>query len=243
MKSIFTILLFFTVSSFSFAQLTLSTMDTIITTDDAIDESGLDYGAVLLTNTTSDSIEIAVTLERECFAEGDQTAIAVCMGDLCFFPTSTTKTWGDDLNSDPIYKLAPGVPDDALKFTPSEADTFTSTWNVIFFDRHNPDTNVALHVTVGDGVCFNTSVTEFVHEIGKAFPNPAIDRITIPYTHDANDAQLIVFNALGIRMDAVQIDQYAGQVDLDVSQYTDGIYFYYLVDEKGGQSRMLSFVK
>ncbi len=200
----------------------------------------LEYGDVLITNTDSENVEVAVRLEVECYEEGDITKIQICIGTLCFFPTDEETVWGDD-GGDPILVLEPDTPSDALKFSPIPVGEVGSSWNVVFYDRNDPANSATLNVKIA--ACTPVSTKEIVHEVGAAFPNPAKDIITIPYQHDAENAQLQVFNTLGVLVQSAVLDRYNGQLDLDVSALHEGLYFYYIIDEKGGQSQVLSFVK
>ena len=236
MKSIFTFLFlaFFTLSVSQ--DLSLDVEELVLELDGHIE-----YGDVLLTNTGTDSLEIAVRLERECYMDGDVTQIQVCIGVLCFFPVEHTTTWGDS-GGDPILVLAPNEPSDALKFQPGPIGDLGSRWNVVFYDRNNPDNNATLVVSITEE-CTPASTRDFAYEVGEAFPNPAENFITIPYVFDTNEAQLLVFNTIGVQLETVNLDRLNRQVEIDVENYLDGIYFYYISDGKGGQSQMRSFVK
>ncbi len=234
MKSLFTFLLLLCFVS-SNAQLELSSnqMD-LAELDDYIN-----YGDLTLSNLSGEAIDIALRLESDCYMDGDNTAIQICIGAACFFSVSETTTWGD--TGEIILTLTPNGSSDQFKFTPSPAGTFGSSWNLVFYDRNDPTNSTTLVVNIAE--CMATSTVDFVHEVGKAFPNPADDFIQIPYTHDADDAQLLVYNTVGMKMESVTLDQQNNQVELNVADYTSGIYFYHITDGNGGFSPMLSFVK
>ncbi len=234
MKSLFTFL-FLAFFSLSFAQnLSLDVESVHLELDGHIE-----YGDVLLTNTGTESIAVAVRLERVCYMADDVTKIQVCVGALCYFPTDQTTTWGS--TGDTILLLEPNMPSDALKFTPGPIGTLGSSWNIVFYDRNNTADSTVLEVTIDN--CIPTGVNDFEHEVGAAYPNPAGDFITIPYEFEANEASLLIYNAVGTHLESVVLDRNHGQVQVDVKDYIPGVYFYYISDGKGGQSRMLSFIK
>lgn len=61
----------------------------------------------------------------------------------------------------------------------------------------------------------------------NAFPNPASNCITLPYTlHPGNKATLKVFSADGRLMDQKEINAVFNSIQLNVDNYPPGLYFY-----------------
>ena len=242
MKSLFTFLLSCLMVFAMHAQdLTLNI------TEITLDSAGhISYGDVTITNNSNDPIELALRLERVCLNNGDETHIQICMGVSCFFGVNTTTTWGDDTSQNPLYVLQPGETyNDFLKLTISPQGAFASEWDIVAFDRNNPETKATLKVIIDDDTlesCTPTGTDDFAYTIGKAYPNPATAFINIPYAVEANDAQLHIYNTLGVLVKRVAINAQESSVAVPVADLADGVYFYYITDGKD-QSKMMSFVK
>ncbi len=236
MKSFFTFLL---LSCFLFTNAQNLELSSYEMNLDNLDDY-INYGDLTLSNFSSDEIEIAIRLESECYVDGDNTAIQICIGASCFLSVSETTTWGETGSA--VLTLGANEATDQIKFTPLPVGTHGSSWNLVLFDRNNPDRSVTLVVNIAECTDLVNTI-DYVHEVGEAFPNPASDFIQIPYQHDAADAQLLVYNTVGVRMESIVLDQYNNQVELNVADYTNGIYFYHIMDSDGGLSPILSFVK
>ena len=239
MKSLFTFLLLASFSFLNAQDLTIAPANIAL----AGDGEYIDYGTTVLTNNGTSTIELAVRLESVCYNENDQTGISICIDQACFLPVTETTSWGTTGNA--LLTLAPGESSDVLKFSPSN-EMFGSRWNVVFYERTNEDNFTALTVEIGtvdEADCMITSTNNFAYEIGKAFPNPVTaDVINIAYQIDANDAQLDIYNALGMRVESVAVSAQSESVTVDVANYSNGVYFYQITDGKK-QSKMLSFVR
>ncbi len=240
MKSIFT-LLFATLFAFTTVaqDLSLNTESMVLTATGAFE-----LGEVTLTNNSSAAIEIAVRLERVCLASLDETKIQICVGTLCFAAVNSTTTWGVD-NATAFVTLEPGASDDQFSFHQLPYGSHESEWNIVFFDRNNPATAATLNISIEDPAleaCTPTSTTDFDYNIGKAFPNPALDVINISYDIDVNEANLNIYNSTGKLVETVVVSPQAESVAVNVADYVNGVYFYNVTDGKG-QSKMMSFLK
>jgi len=200
----------------------------------------IDYEELTLTNIGNETIEVAITLDPTCYIDGDDTEIQICISSSCFFGVSEQTTWGDEGVA--LVQLGAGESVDSIKFTPfTTAASTGSEWDLIFYDRNNPTNSTLVHVKVGD--CSPVSTLDFDHEVGAAYPNPVNNKITIPYQHDAAAAQIVIYNTLGVQLTSVALSQQAGEETIDVADFNRGMYYYYILDDEGNQSRARSFVK
>ncbi|MFK7810471.1 MAG: T9SS type A sorting domain-containing protein [Saprospiraceae bacterium] len=241
MKSLFTLLLLALMITSGFAQ-DLSLSETAMTIGSAEEIKNGDL--VLTNNSTTESVEVAIRLERVCLNDADETEIQVCIGVLCFSSTNATTTWGEDSGT-AFMTLEPGQTDDQFAFKALPAGAHESEWNLVLFDRNNPSNEVAVNIKIEGGNllgCINTSTTDFNYEIGKAYPNPASESINIPYQIDANDANLNIYTSTGQLVKSVAVTPQAEQAEVNISEFVSGVYFYNITDGKE-QSKMMSFVK
>ncbi len=239
MRYLFTLLLLMTFSFLSAQDLTLNITEAQLAAGEY-----LDYGEVIITNNGTSSVELAFRLEQVCWVDGDGTEIQVCVGALCFIAVHETTTWGAD-EPTALLVLEPGESSDILKFQALPIGNHESEWNLVVFDRNNPDNSATLNVTFVDDLlesCVATSTTDFAYEIGRAFPNPATEIINIPYEVEANNAQLLIYNAVGQQVQSVEVDPQNESVNVDVSELSQGVYYYHITDGTD-LSKMLSFVK
>lgn len=235
MKTIFTFILLSS-CTLCFAQ------DLSINIEEITIEIGeyVDFGEITMSNNGTDTMEVALTLDPVCYIDGDDTEVQICFGVYCFGNVKTTTTWGE--KDEVILQLAPGEQSTEFKFTPTASSAGIGTeWTATFFDRNNSDDNATLHITVGE--CMSVSTNDIAHTVGIAHPNPASDFITIPYQHEANAAQLLIFNGVGQLQETIALDRFSGEALVDVAAYLEGIYFYHILGEEGGLSKTLSFVR
>jgi len=205
---------------------------------------GFELEEVTLTNNSSETIEVAVRLERVCLTSLDPTKIQICIGTLCFAPVNVTTTWGQD-NATAFITIEPGASDGSFSFHQLPHGDHESEWNLVLYDRNNPATSATLNVKIEDATlesCIATGTNDFDYSIGKAFPNPALDIINISYDIDVNEANLNIYNSTGMLVETVVVNPQAETVAINVADYVNGVYFYNVTDGKG-QSKMMSFVK
>lgn len=246
MKSIFTL----TMALFLFINISAQDLSYNMIEIEITETGLIDYGDLVLTNNSAEDIEIAVTMERICLNGDDNvTVMQFCIGTaLCFQPVNETTTWGQ--NEPEAFLIIPaGQSDNSFAFKPFPPNGTTiehgSEWNLVAYDRNNPDTKATINVVVMDTdltACTPASVTDFNYQIGKAYPNPAFEFINIPYQIDANEANLNIYTSTGTLVKTVAVSPHAEQVEVNVADFTSGIYFYNITDGKE-QSKMMSFMR
>ncbi|MFK7810470.1 MAG: T9SS type A sorting domain-containing protein [Saprospiraceae bacterium] len=245
MKSLITIL-FFSIAVFNCTAQSLSLNMTEIS---VLPSDGISAGDLTLTNDSGNAIEIAVRLEKVCRNGGDNvTAIQICIESLCFDVVNETTVWGD-VAPTAYLTLGPNESNSSFSFKQNPSNTSVadkSEWNLVLFDRNNPDDLASVNVKiVGNGLTecdISTSTTDYNYEIGRAYPNPAFETINIPYQIDANEADLNIYTSTGILVKTVMVSPQAEQVEVNVADFTSGIYFYNITDGKE-QSKMMSFMR
>jgi Secretion system C-terminal sorting domain len=235
MKSIFTLLF-----SISFSLIYAQSLSLNVSELSVLSTEGVHAGDVIITNTSNSDVTLNTTLDRICLNAGDATKIQICFGDLCFLATNDpTKTWTS------VAVIPPGGTLENFKLVLDPPGTYASEWDVHFINKDDATDFVTLNVTIGEGElteCTPTSTKDFAYTIGKASPNPAAEVINIEYQMDANDAQLNIYNTMGMLVEAVAVSPSATSVAVDVASYASGVYFYNITNGKD-QSKMMSFVK
>ena len=64
-------------------------------------------------------------------------------------------------------------------------------------------------------------------ELGKAFPNPTSEIITIPYKLNGNTtSQIHIYDAAGHLYTTIPVGPHFNEIKLDVSEYPSGVYLY-----------------
>lgn len=194
----------------------------------------IEFGELILTNNGAADLEIAMSLEKVCYVEGDLSKVQMCIDQLCFVPTNENITYGE---SDPLFILGTGENFELCKFAPVPAGEHGSKWRIVFFDRNNPDNNTAVDVDMGE--CITTGIADFDESIiGNAFPNPSSDVINIPYEVDSENAELYIYSNIGKLMKTVTLEKGSHTQELSIKNFSEGTYFYYIVD---GNNRSLTY--
>jgi len=96
-----------------------------------------------------------------------------------------------------------------------------------FFDKYNPTDSVAFVVKyiAGSGVGINEVAPKA--EVSNLYPNPAKNYVSINYDlKGATQARLEIRNILGSVVKVVEINETKGTIRVDVSDLTNGVYFY-----------------
>lgn len=163
--------------------------------------------------------------------------LQVCYGTNCF--TADDNTSGAQTNSGSVA-LSGGQIDSTFKVAPF---TFTwgtgdsARWRVTVFNLSNPNDSSSAVITWKEGV---TSVEVISKEDVQvsAYPNPVSDLLTIDYNLKGwevnSKAQIEIFDVVGRKKDQFNLVKAKGQLKLDVSDFTSGVYFYTI--NVGGQS-------
>jgi hypothetical protein len=81
--------------------------------------------------------------------------------------------------------------------------------------------NIEVYATQG-----NFSADEMVVSTQSPYPNPASMTVSIPYTLDGKSAEMRIYDSRGILMDKKTLDPDAEWIDINVSNYSPGIYIY-----------------
>ena len=200
----------------------------------------MDYQTISLINNGSSTIEIAGTVDPICYDSSDDTEITVCLGEKCYFPTSTTKTWGTS-GTAPIT-LGPGESTGAIKLTPSvSSNNLGTVWNLHLFDRN--DTTNIVTITLNVDQCTTSNKNETIQTLGNAYPNPAAGFVKIPLLANNKSESIHIFNSLGKLIEEVDVTSYVSEYKLMTTTYVEGQYYYNIIDKEGRKSKVLSFTK
>jgi|GEM_PF-4209228 len=207
----------------------------------------IDYGSLFISSSSDADVELGVTLTPECYVPGDFTSIQICMGDLCFAPVNEETTWASASQDAALAIIPAGQSWSDFKFDPFSDDTNSSAWIVTFFDRNNPDDNVAIELTVGSlAACsaLNINEAETESSVGHAYPNPVTESVTIPFSNLRSDnASVVVYNSIGAIKETIIIEEINGEVILNTSEYANGVYFYQIIEQNGTVTPGHSFIK
>jgi hypothetical protein len=174
-----------------------------------------------VTNTTGSDLQIKA---KKVIQEGDtlaNTSNYFCWG-ACFPPfvyesgevlVAAGQTT-DEFTGDYEPKTVPGK------------SMITYVWWV----ADNPSDSVAVQVE------FNASPANIIEQesvISRAYPNPATDNVTFDYSlsGNASDSYIVISNILGARVMEIPVTDNEGSVRMNVSELTEGVYFYSLVSE------------
>jgi hypothetical protein len=68
-------------------------------------------------------------------------------------------------------------------------------------------------------------------EMEAPFPNPAKTSINIPYSLTTDSGDIIIYNSQGQIIEQLKIDKNFENVNLDITSYTNGVYFYHISSE------------
>lgn len=103
-----------------------------------------------------------------------------------------------------------------------------------FFNDADYNDSIALVVKyiAGSGVGIDNS--DPVVTLSNLYPNPASNKVSINYNlNGANNARMEIRNILGSVVKIQEINETSGQINIDVSDLTNGVYFYsFIVNEQ-----------
>lgn len=104
---------------------------------------------------------------------------------------------------------------------------------------HKDSIAVVVKYVAGSGVGIDDSKPSV--DVSNLYPNPANNKVSINYNlNGANNARLEIRNILGSIVKSVDINETSGQVNVDVSNLTNGVYFYsFIVNEVAIKSTKL----
>jgi len=93
------------------------------------------------------------------------------------------------------------------------------------------------YVRFGDA---QMSVTEPVITKNQAYPNPATSVVNINYALNKSNAQISLYNILGVSVYEQPLDSQEGTATINISDFAPGIYFYTIkVDGKAVETKKL----
>ena len=175
-----------------------------------------------------------VRVRREILIQIDGTRERFCWGPLCY-------DWGAESSLEGAGFLVQMNPDDVeTSFVGDyEHNGFegSSLIRYIFFDNQDNSISTAYDVTycVGtDPAACVVNVEEISVEnyIGNITPNPVRTDATLNYQIDQfiSGSKLIVHNMIGEVMFEQRIDEPSGTLQLDLSELSNGVYFYSIVN-------------
>lgn len=78
------------------------------------------------------------------------------------------------------------------------------------------------HIKFGDAV----SVKEPMINVNKIYPNPAVSVVNIDYAVNKGNAQIALYNILGVNVYEQMLNNQKGTVKINVSDFVSGVYFY-----------------
>jgi|GEM_PF-7002774 len=180
----------------------------------------IDYGDILVTNTTGN--DLVVKVRQEPILTVADEKLQICWGGLCFNWQANAYTYATPAAIDGMADYD-GL---AIAFQPNSAVS-GSIWRVCFFVDGNPDDEVCLEVAFGT---VGVSETEKpVATLGDASPNPALQFTMVPFAGNDGNASLLVRNLMGQEVFKTALPAGDGRFKLDLSGFENGVYFYSLV--------------
>ena len=231
---LFAILMFLTVGLS--AQYTLSWEgevlgDTVTVQGDPSDTE-LVFHAVL-TNNTDDTV--VFKLQRRLVFLLDSTTTSYCWGTSCFPPNNTDSI---DVARDTVALAGGESTSDEVFSGHYLAEDFgaidvvgTSMVEYKFFNRDNEDENVIVvvkFVTTPDGIADQIMDKGFISDL---YPNPATSYVNINYDFpkEVTSADVRIVNILGSVVKDEQMNRNASGMRMDISDLTNGVYFYSII--------------
>jgi hypothetical protein len=163
-----------------------------------------------LNNVCKESRVVSVTVNQLPNITFNQNLTNVCMGmsqvNLNGLPVGGIYS-GNGVLGNNFNPNTAGVGSHALLYSYTDANTCKNT------------ATVTMVVSACTGVFENTTNTNF-----NVYPNPAKDAITLK-THLQQDAQVIIYDALGNVVDRITVKQNSGSMTLETSEFARGVYF------------------
>ncbi len=116
----------------------------------------------------------------------------------------------------------------------SQGNAGVSVIRYTFFNKYNAKDSVCFVVRYIAGSGTGIDQASALAEVSNLFPNPARNTVSIDYDlKGANNGRLEIRNILGSLVKTVEVNQSKGTLKVDVSELTNGVYFYsFVVNEK-----------
>jgi len=150
---------------------------------------------------------LANTINYFCWGSCYDTAVFISLDSILMGHNDVNKTFSGDYEANKV--------------------TGTSIIMYTFFDQDNPNDSVAFIVKymTGSGVGIDDAKPEV--NISNIFPNPANNFVTVNYDlNGATNARIEIRNILGSIVRTQEVSGNSGQINIDVSDLTNGVYFY-----------------
>ncbi len=210
------------------AQIEVSSTYTHISAEPGTTESEEMNSYILVTNTSDAPIELKC--KREIVTEIASSQNRFCWGGTCYGVNDAVSLNTHTLNPDESITFN-GVDGFAGYYIPN-GNTGMTQIRYVFYEASNftNETSIIINYCMNDvGTC---EAVLGIEEADKAVatsasPNPATNQITISYASNYSGANTLkIYNAIGNEVKNVNLMATEGTVSLDVSEYSEGLYFY-----------------
>ena len=188
----------------------------------------INYGDYVLENIGSTTIELAMELDVVCYDPEDGLLVQLDLGFAHWAPRNTDGVFGEGaVNA--LVTLEPGETWETFFLGQYFVGDMGSEWHIYFYDRNNPEDREQLIVTIDN--CDPANAVEELPELAAsaAYPNPAQNTVSIDFQTSAFPVQLQVCDVLGNVVKDLTLEQPQGTAQVDVSDLSDGMYFYHLL--------------
>lgn len=176
---------------------------------------------------------VSVTCEKTVISITDGAGNNFCFGNC--FPDNVTTT---EVTIDPISTMDPELPYYLYEFSAHFKPYDPETWELMPFG-----TKMTVQYTFtergGEPMTFefyfeynDESVEEnFSNVFSNAYPNPATNVVSFDYNlpFDAQTASVAIYNMMGQEVIRQDVNVGGSRLDINVSDLTDGVYFYSLI--------------
>jgi hypothetical protein len=173
-------------------------------------------------NTSSAALDVKC---KKLIHEGDTLPLTVntfCWG-LCFPPFIY-------ISQDPV-NIQPGetVEEFYGDYNPLNVIGISKV-TYVFFDMNNVNDSTAITVEYNASPASVTDLSKGV-KFSEAYPNPSTNLVNVDYalTSTISNASIVISNMLGSRVKEIPLTQQSGRIQIPVSGFVNGIYFYSLV--------------
>ncbi|MCD6068192.1 MAG: Secretion system C-terminal sorting domain [Bacteroidetes bacterium] len=155
-----------------------------------------------------------------------------CFGTLCFSytsnafysPTHTSviAAGGSIPNGQGTYGLAPYF-DDFMTYGVSKA-------LYVIYDVNNVNDSVAVEITYEVNAVGLSKIDAKNFNMSNPMPNPSANAVSVKYNFNAlpKTSSIKVYNMVGVMVKEIKVEGVEGKAQFDVSNLTDGVYFYSL---------------
>lgn len=176
---------------------------------------------------------VGVTCERTVISITDGAGNNFCFGNC--FPDNVSTT---EVTIEPISSMDPENPNYPYEFSAHFKPFYADTWEMM---PYGTEMTVQYTFSTRDGepMTFefyfrydDDSVEEnFSNVFSNAYPNPATSVVSFDYNlpFEAQTAAVAIYNMMGQEVVRENINVGGSRLDLNVSDLTDGVYFYSLI--------------